>query len=125
MLEIIRKNNSQQKLLLLSFGEYRMLGYQLVLGNIDHKLLLHKSLQIILWRHVLKRLFRRGCHCLLNDNNRPCNILLLHSLTVHFDRFDGYFWIFGEKDKHLIGRIIRVSDQNRQIFARWATLAIK
>ena len=122
---MITKSNLQKKLFLLSIGQYRMLGYQLMLGNIDHKFLFHKSLQIILWCHILKRLFRRWCHCLLNHNNRPCNILLLHSLTVHFDRFDCYFWIFRKKDKHLISWIIRVSDQNCQIFARWTTLAIK
>ena len=70
-----------------------------------------------LWCHIFKCLLGRRRHCLLNDNDGSRDILLLHSLTVNFDRFDGYFWVLGKEDKHLIGWIVRVRHQDGQILA--------
>ena len=56
-------------------------------------------------------------HILLNDNDGSSDIFFLHSLAVNLHLFDCDFWVFREKDKHLVGRIVGVARNNSQIFS--------
>jgi len=89
---------------------------QLVLGKIDHQLLFVERLKSVFWRHIIQRLFCTWSHTLLDNDQSSCYIFFLHSLAVNLDLLDGHLGIFREEHKHLISWIIRVTNNDREIF---------
>lgn len=74
----------------------------LMFGYVDQQFRLEKLFQNVLWRHVGERLLGGRCHAHLHHDDRPGDVLLLHSLAVVLYRFDSDLWLVRKENEHLI-----------------------
>lgn len=81
---------------------FRHLIAYLVFGYVDQQLGLEELLQDVLGRHVGERLLGRRRHAHLHHDDRPRDVLLLHTLTVVLHRFDADLRLVREEDEHLV-----------------------
>jgi len=112
---------SGQQFRLLVDGEDDVFRNQLVLGDVDEQLGLQELFEDVLGRHVDERLLRRRRHPVLDDDDRPRDVLFLHALTIRFDRLYADLGFLRKENEHLVCRIIVMRDQDYQIVPRWTT----
>lgn len=73
-----------------------------VFSDVDEQFSLQELFQYVLRCHVSEGLFGWGGHSVLDHNDCPCDVLLLHPLTVCLYGFYSNIWLLRKKHKHLI-----------------------
>ena len=91
--------------------------------DVDQELALQELLQDVLGSHVHQALLGGRSHPLLDHDDGPRDVLLLHPGTVRLDGLDADLGVVREEDEHLICGIIIVSHRHYQVTSGWSSLA--